>query len=321
MDTLIDICVPTYNTNAAYIKQALDSVLAQTEQRWRVYLHDDNSKNDVRALVEPYMHDQRFMFVKSNKWLGIGGNWNASMRLGNAPYVQFLFQDDWWEPHFLETGLRVMEAHPDVGMVALEHEYYCEEGPHTIPVYKELEEFRRTHLKPGLHDGRETLRYWLERELHPNIIGEPDFVLLRRSLMEKVGPYLEDMPQNLDMEYSLRCLLHTNWYYIPERTGFFRVHSEAMSAVNQREGKGVFDRFRCFEEVIPLITNPHDRKIAVAARNRALEDMAAKFLKRRKSGGQVKAGGKGAGAFKKFALQHPFLVSRAMWKGYRKNKT
>lgn len=318
MSHLIDICIPVYNSRADYLAQAVESAMKQTEQRWRMYFHDDASTMDMEAIIKPYLKDPRVSWHPNRKKLGIGGNWNATMKLGSAPYVQFLFPDDWWEPHFLETGLKIMEENPDVGMVSLEHEYVCDEGPEAIPQYKQLEDYRRTNMKPGKNDGREVLRYWLEHQLHPNIIGEPDFVMLRRSLIEKVGTYLEDMPQNLDMEYSLRCLLETDWYYLPEKYGSFRVHSEGTSAINQKEGKGVFDRFRCFEEIIPHLSG-EDRKLAIASRNKALEDMARKFLNRVKSGGQVQAGGKGGGAFKRFAMRHPVLIGRALWKGYWKS--
>lgn len=314
METVVDIFIPTFEPDPAHLKQALDSLLAQTEKNWRAFIHDDASTADVRSMVGPYLNDERFTFIKSSKRLGIGGNWNACLELGEAPFIQFLFQDDWWEPHFLEAGLRAMHEFPEVGIVSLGHDYVSGDGP--IPLYKELEEFRDSNLSPGVHDGRELLRFWLEHELHPNIVGEPDFVMLRRSVVHKVGRYLEDMPQNLDMEFAIRCLLHCSWYYVDEICGHFRVHSQAASAVNQREGTGVFDRFRCFERIIRLL-HGHEKKIAIAARNRALNDMAGKFLNRVKSGGKVQAKGQGGSSFKKFAVRHPVITLRSLLKAMK----
>lgn len=315
-DALIDICMPTHNSDPAFMKRAIESALAQTETRWRMYVHDDASSTDIASIIRPYLKDSRISWHPNDVKLGIGGNWNATMRLGSAPYVQFLFPDDWWEPWFLQRALAAMEQHADVGLVALAHEYVPEEDA-AIPLYREVEAFRHAHLTPGKHDGRETLRFWLEHELHPNIIGEPDFVMLRRSLMEEVGPYLEDMPQNLDMEYALRCLLRTDWYYVAENCGYFRVHRDATSAVNQREGKGVFDRFRCFETVIGQLPPGGDRALAIDARTRALTDMARKFLRRVRGGNKIQASGSGGGAFRIFALRHPLLVLAALWRAWR----
>lgn len=317
MDTLIDIGIPVCNSNPEFLKKALDSLLAQTETRWRAFIHDDASTTDIESIIRPYLQDARFTWLPNPRKIGIGGNWNASLRNGSAPYVQLLFQDDWWEPHFLESGLRILEKHDNVGIVSLEHEYVCDEGAESIPDYKALEELRRTHLRAGLHNGREMLRYWLSRELHPNIIGEPDFVMLRRSVYERVGPYLEDMPQNLDMEYWLRCLQVTDWYYLPETYGYFRVHAAATSAKNKREGIGIFDRFRCFEELIANMPRDADRSLAIASRNRALEQMARRYVAHRKGGGAVEGKGKGSGAFKKFAIRHPLVILRSLWRAMR----
>lgn len=151
----------------------------------------------------------------------------------------------------------------------------------------------------------------------PKHYGEPDFVMLRRSVAEKAGWYLEDMKQNLDEEYALRCLLHSDWYYIQDICGSFRVHPNSVSETNQRDGVGAFDRFRCFEELLKHVSGA-DRALVMESRNEALTDMAGKFLKKiRKGGAIIKQGGTAGGSFKKFALRHPLLVTRALWRAWK----
>lgn len=309
---LIDICVPVSNSNPAFLAQAIESAQKQTETRWHMYIHDDGSTTDVEAIVKPYLTDKRITWHPNTTKLGIGGNWNATVALGSAPFVQFLFQDDWWEPWFLEKALAVMQADESVGIVTLGHTYVSDADNDLMTGYKALEEFRTKELQSGFHDGRATLALWLEKELHPNFVGEPDFTMLRRSVMNKAGRYLEDMPQNLDMEFAMRMLLHSNWYLIHDNCGYFRVHDDATSAINQREGRGVLDRFRCFQEILRRLPAGEDRSRATAARNRALDDMARKYLARRKSGKKTTVGGSGGKEFKKFAVRHPFLVMRSL---------
>lgn len=279
-----------------------------------MYIHDDASTVDMEAMVKPYLKDPRISWHPNKKKLGIGGNWNATMKLGNSPLVQFLFPDDVWEPDFLQRGLQVMEIHSTVGIVSLEHRYFSDEPNPSLALYEYPSTFRKTELKAGLHNGMETLRWWTKRGLHPNIVGEPDFVMLRRSVVEKAGWYLEDMQQNLDEEFALRCLMHGDWYYISDICGSFRVHPASMSETNHREGRGVFDRFRCFEELLKHVHEKADRNLVIQSRNEALTDMAGKFLKKLgKGSAMVKQSGTGGGAFKKFALRHPLLVLGALW--------
>lgn len=321
MESLIDICVPTWNCNPAYFKQALDSALAQTETRWRMYIHDDASTSDMEAMVKPYLSDPRISWHPNKQKLGIGGNWNATMKLGSSPFIQFLFPDDVWKPDFLKNALEAMEQNPSVGIVSLEHEYFSDEPNPSLQLYEYPSQFRAKELKAGLHNGPETMRWWVKRGLHPNIVGEPDFVMLRRSVVEKAGLYLEDMRQNLDEEYALRCLLISDWYYIPDICGCFRVHPNSASEINQREGAGAFDRFRCFEELLKHVENKSDRDLIIHSRNDALTDMAGKFLKKLgKGGAMIKQSGAAGGSFKKFALRHPLLVLGALWRATFKTK-
>lgn len=306
---LVSISIPTYEPDPDHLRAAIESVLNQTEKRWQLFIHDDASSIDVRAIVEPYIADGRIAIVEGSKRRGIGGNWNMARSLGSQDIVTFLFQDDTWEPTYLEEALKVLDAHPNVGMISMGHRYAFEGSAPSHTLYKELETFRDTHLTEGVHKGTDILRMWLKMELHPNIIGEPDFIVLRKSVINMVGGYCEDMPQNLDMEYSLRCLLHTDLYCIKHSLGTFRVHGAAASARNEESGAGIYDRLRCFEHLIELLPEGELKNLAVESRNNALTKMARKYFARRKEGKAMgRVGGGGGGTLKNFAKKHPMLM-------------
>lgn len=310
---LVNIYVPTYESKPEHLTEVLECILSQTEKRWTVLVHDDCSKKDVKAIVEPYLQDPRIQFVRSPVRLGIGGNWNACLQYGNAPFVQYLFQDDLWDKEYLARAIEPLIRDERVGLVSMEHRYKYEGEVHNKHLYEDLLKTRRKIATEGKRDGKEFLSMWIKRELHPNLIGEPSFVLFRRSLMNKVGPFAEDMPQFLDEEYSLRCLLHADVYFVTEESGSFRVHAAGASAQNEQSGAGIYDRLRCFERLIALLPASDLKKEAVAARNRALESMAKKFIARMKSGKKI-PGGKGSGSLKSLVLRHPILSARALLK-------
>ena len=85
------------------------------------------------------------------------------------------------------------------------------------------------------------------------------------------------------------------------------------SAQNEQSGAGIYDRLRCFERLIALLPASDLKKEAVAARNRALETMAKKFVARMKSGKKI-PGGKGSGSLTSLALKHPVLSVKALLK-------
>ncbi len=305
---MIDILVPTYEPNPDHLKTAIRSALNQTEIRWQMLIHDDCSTIDVRAMIEEFLQDPRIRFERSTVRLGIGGNWNASEEQGTNPYVQYLFQDDHWEPRYLELTLQALEQNPSAGFVSAEHHYDCEEEMGVAELYQQVRDVRK-NIDGGLHTHDALLQSWIDRQLTPNIIGEPSFVMMRRSLMQEVGPFTEDMPQFLDVEYWLRCLQKSDWVFVKEELGTFRVHSMGASAQNQMSGAGMFDRLECFERLISSLPSGDLRQVAIQSRNRALVTMARKFLKRVSSKQKVSAK---SGGMKKFAMRHPFLIGRAL---------
>ena len=52
-DPFVDIILPNHN-NAAYLEEAVDSVLQQTYKNWRLYIIDDFSQDESRTLINNY---------------------------------------------------------------------------------------------------------------------------------------------------------------------------------------------------------------------------------------------------------------------------
>ncbi len=308
MPPSVRILLPTYEPNPTYLKAAIDGVFHQSWKEWTLLIHDDASQADVRSMVAPYLEDERVTFERSAARMGIGGNWNACLRHSEAPYIQYLFQDDLWYREYLAQSVAALEGNASVGLTCAQHAYKPDNDEACRAFFeragfRNIEVFKRTHLQGGLHRGREFLRWWMAYGLRPNVVGEPSFVLLRSSLLEKIGSFCEDMPQGLDLDYWLRCLLHADLWYLPEELGLFRVHAHAASMRNDELGAGLFDRLRCFET---LLKDPELRPDAKRAVRSQLRRWRRKWQKRVRSGNAVQRGVR-AGLLT-FALRHPILL-------------
>ena len=214
MPTIVDVLIPTYNPKAEHLRIALDALLAQTYSHWQAFIHDESDAVDVRAILEPYLKDSRFQFRKSPRRLGIGGNWNACLTQTRNPYVAYLFHDDEWVPEYLQRSVDVLQQYPTVGLVAMDHQYRIEGDFAGAIGYTTLERWKMRALTPGVISGKDFLLRWLRNGIWPNLIGEPSFCVLRRSVMDKVGLWNEQMPQSLDADYWVRLLPHCDWYYV-----------------------------------------------------------------------------------------------------------
>ena len=314
----VSVLIPTYQPNPGFLREALESLRKQSLQDWTALIHDDCSEIDLESMIKPFLADPRFRFERSACRLGIGGNWNACVLRSDAPLVAFLFQDDVWNPDYLQSAVEALTKHPNAGFVSLDHRYESTENMATMPLYQAVRTFRKKNIHSGLHRGKELLQLWIGHELHPNIVGEPSFVVMRRSVMKQAGAFLTDMPQFLDTEYWLRLLTITDWINLDDREyGMFRVHAGGASAMNQEAGEGLYDRLRCFERLIGSLEG-ESRSAAAAARNNAVQTMIVKFFDRIGSG--KKASPKGGGTLVKFCLRHPIVIGIGMYRYFLTGK-
>ncbi|MDD3896277.1 MAG: glycosyltransferase [Candidatus Peribacteraceae bacterium] len=310
-DVKVDILMPTYKPRAEHLRAALESACAQTETRWQLHIFDEPTGVDTHSIVEPFLGDNRITFVRNEKRLGIGGNWNRCVERTHAPYVQFLFQDDLWNAEYLRHAMRVLEEHPSVGMVSMEHAYSFEDGAAAQDTFRKVEETRRS-VSPGMQNGLQFLRTWIERGLHPNIIGEPSFVMLRRSTMEQAGTFREDMQQTIDAEYWAHMLAKGDWYVLRGTFGIFRVHGDAASVRNFGSGTGIFERLAALKSAIKLLPQEwqsHAKKVLQDERKR----MAEKFISRY---GEKQVHIPQNVPLPNFLFRHPLLLLRSAWNFY-----
>lgn len=307
----VSVLLPTYKPNPLHLTETLEGLRAQTETDWECIICDEPTEIDTHAIVMEYLVDERIQFHRNKKCLGIGGNWNECLTKATSPTTAFLFQDDVWEPSYLETALNIFETHHSVGFISMNHRYQHDDDLWTKDGYHILDKIKEDVLRPGMWSKEEFLTMWLERNMHPNLIGEPSFVVLRKSVIDEVGAFDEHMVQFLDVEYWLRCLQVTDWFYEDTIQGRFRVHGDAASFQNNSSGNGLYDRLTCYERLIKNLNEPM-KSLAIHSRNRSVEDMIKKFLMRVKKGKGTSS--QGSSRVIKFVILHPIIVTKGFVK-------
>jgi len=251
-EPLVDILMPTYRPHAEHLRAAIESVLTQGESRWRLTIRDEPTDVNTKTIVEPYCIDERIRLSRNEHRLGIGGNWNRCLQDAEAPYVQFLFQDDTWKPDYLASAIKAFETHPRCGLISLGHTYTLEGETDLREHYRHVEN-TASQIAAGEHGGTAFLLRWMRKALRPNVIGEPSFVMLRRETVQRVGNFREDMQQLLDEEYWVRMLAAADWYRLPGNFGSFRVHADAASARNRAQRWKIAERFRLLGTALRII--------------------------------------------------------------------
>lgn len=109
----VDIIMPLYN-KAAVVKRAVDSIVKQTMDDWRLIVVDDGS-TDSGADVVRNIDDSRIEIITQEN-AGPGAARNTGIDHATAKYVAFLDADDEWLEFYLENSLAAIED-CDVSMV------------------------------------------------------------------------------------------------------------------------------------------------------------------------------------------------------------
>lgn len=112
---VVSVIVPAYNA-AAYIKETLESVFAQTYRHFEIIVVNDGSP-DTPALEEvllPY-RDRIVYLTQENR--GLSGARNTGLRAATGSLVALLDADDIWLPDYLEVQAKFLREHPEFDLV------------------------------------------------------------------------------------------------------------------------------------------------------------------------------------------------------------
>ncbi len=112
----IAVIIPCYN-HGRTVRQALDSVLAQTRPAAEIVILDDGSTDlYTRQVLSSLDIPGTRILRTANK--GAAAARNHGIRLASAPYIVTLDADDMLEPSYLEKTGAMLDADPDLGFVS-----------------------------------------------------------------------------------------------------------------------------------------------------------------------------------------------------------
>lgn len=129
----LSFAIPYY-ANREYLREAIESVLAQTYDDWELLVVDDRGPEPAADLVASYA-DPRVRYVVNEENLGLAGNWNECVRLARAEWVTLLHNDDRLLPEYAATVVAATRrVAPDVSVVFTDAAIIGEDGrPTTTP--------------------------------------------------------------------------------------------------------------------------------------------------------------------------------------------
>ena len=120
-EPLLSIVIPAYRTPEKYLREMLDSILAQTYRNWEVCVANGSPKGEgaivSRVMAEYTRKDSRFHVLELGDNLGISGNTNAALRMAKGDFIILADHDDTIPEHALYEVAKTINGHPDCDVI------------------------------------------------------------------------------------------------------------------------------------------------------------------------------------------------------------
>ena len=105
---MISVALATYN-GEKYLREQIDSILAQTIQDFELVVCDDCSTDSTYSLLQQYKHnDKRIKLFRNEQDLGVKKNFERAISFCKGDFIALCDQDDVWTNNHLEVLYRTI---------------------------------------------------------------------------------------------------------------------------------------------------------------------------------------------------------------------
>lgn len=218
----ISIIMPVYN-GERYLREAVESVIAQGFTEWELILVNDCSTDGTPAVMEEYLsRDDRIRVIRNETNQKLPRSLNIGFAQAKGRYFTWSSDDNRYMPQALEKMYQYLELHQDTGLVFANMDYIDETGKKTGSVSRNAEEI------------------WSS-----NCVGA--CFLYRREVAETVGGYDADLFLVEDYDYWLRIAKCYPIAHLPQCLYEYRNHGTSLTQTRADKIESQLYRLRCRE--------------------------------------------------------------------------
>lgn len=236
--TLVSVVIAFFNASQ-FLRDAVESVVAQTFTNWELLLVDDGSTDGSGPIALQYVQTDpsriRYLIHPGGVNRGTSASRNLGVSEAKGEFVAFLDADDQWFPQKLSEQVEIAIRHPEVGMVTGATEYWsdCDQ-----PIHRPV----TVHL--GVPAPQIYAPPVLALALHP--LGRhpapcPSDLFLRRAAVAGAGGFDEAFTQDLQLyedQVFLAKIYLTQRVYVGSNTwSRYRQHPNSCMARVKQQGK------------------------------------------------------------------------------------
>lgn len=236
-DILVSVVVPNYN-HAPYLKERLDSVLAQTYTHYEVIILDDCSTDNSREVIEGYRQNEHVAHIVYNKE-NVGRvflQWRKGIGLAKGDLVWIAESDDKCEPQLLERLVEQFKKNPGLALAFCKSTLFTTSGKTWTQDTQGLE--------AGVYDGKAFITTFMS---HGCPMLNASACLFRKTAFEHIADTYTTFKAAGDRMFWTEISECGNVAVVDDRLNWYRKHDTNTTAlalqtgVSQKENKRILD--------------------------------------------------------------------------------
>jgi glycosyltransferase involved in cell wall biosynthesis len=212
---LVSIIIPAHNSSA-YVEDALRSALQQEYANKEIIVIDDGSTDSTPRVLRSFK-DKITILHQANA--GPGAARNRGLKHANGHYIAFLDADDYWLPGKLRLQIDYLQKHREIGAVYSKWMRWCPDADGNFS-YPSLTDQPHQASIVAQDSG------WIYTDLLFECHLLTSAVVLRRTVIEQVGFFDEQLLRGQDYDYWLRLSRVTQIHKLDQELVLYRIHGD-----------------------------------------------------------------------------------------------
>ena len=211
----VDVIIPVYN-NSKYLEDALASCMLQTYKDFKIYIIDDNSKENIYKVVKKFENALNICYVKNEVNFGPAKSRNIGIEMGMGELISFLDSDDVWDENKLMNSVNIFYLDKKVGMTC---------GNYRVWV-------NRQRVKPPFYSRNIDVNF--ETLKRVNFVASGS-VTVRRAVLDDVGLFNENYIIAEDYDLWIRISKKYKIHYINKVLYLYSVVQDGKSLTKRKD--------------------------------------------------------------------------------------
>lgn len=221
----VTVVVPNYN-HASYLRQRVESILAQTFTDFELWIFDDASTDHSLEVIQTLKteHPQIQVNLNTKNSGSPFAQWQKAFQQSKSEYLWIAESDDFCEPQLLEELVSLLDKNTNCGLAYAQSILVDEHGKHMNNYLENLQFIYKSNIWDNdfVKNGQEACREWL---LFHNPIPNASGVLFRCSTWSKTSGPPQHMRLNGDWHFYAQILAQSDLAFSAKALNYFRVHT------------------------------------------------------------------------------------------------